>query len=111
VRPSHLFEGTIGDNNADRHAKGRDASGERHGSRTKPHRVPSGARHGRQTSPEATARGEQHGRHKLTVDEVRTIRDRYDAGGVFQTALAAEYGVTQTTIWRVVHRIGWRCLD
>ena len=29
VNPSHLFAGTVGDNNRDRHAKGRDASGEK----------------------------------------------------------------------------------
>ena len=31
VRPDHLFLGTNADNTADRHAKGRDARGERHG--------------------------------------------------------------------------------
>jgi hypothetical protein len=31
VEPAHLFLGTIADNNADRHAKGRDARGEANG--------------------------------------------------------------------------------
>ena len=64
VRPSDLFLGTKGDNNRDRHAKGRDQ------------------------------RGERHYRAKLTDEQVREARRRYVAGGVTQRALAMEYGLS-----------------
>lgn len=50
IESTHLFLGTHGENVADRHIKGRDA------------------------------RGEKHGRVKLTTDNVRTIRNRVECG-------------------------------
>lgn len=64
VNPDHLWLGTNADNTADRHAKGRDAKGERHGSRTKPERLARGERHGSQTKPGSLPRGDQHWRAK-----------------------------------------------
>jgi hypothetical protein len=50
-------------------------------------------------------RGEAHHATTLTDVEVATIRVRYAAGGVSQRVLAAEYGVHQGTIWRIIHHI------
>jgi hypothetical protein len=52
------------------------------------------------------------GRHlrrtKLTEDQVRDIRARYDAGSANQTELAREYGVGHQNIWHIVRRKTWR---
>ena len=78
VRWDHLFEGTRGDNNRDCVAKDRNAFGERH--------------------PNS----------KLTADQVRTIRDRYAAGGVTQTELAEEFGAASSVVSRIVTGKIWR---
>jgi transposase len=41
---------------------------------------------------------------KLTEDGERSIRKRYAAGGVTQNALAAEFGISQLTVSRIVRR-------
>jgi DNA-binding transcriptional regulator YiaG len=40
----------------------------------------------------------QHVNAKLTAAQVREIRQRYGSGGVKQTQLAAEFGVSQRVI-------------
>jgi HNH endonuclease len=95
--PRHLFLGTHADNMRDKAKKGHasrhggTASGDRHGSRTKPNRVP---------------RGEKHGNAKLTDTQVAAIL----ASEKTQRALAREYGVSQTTISNI--RLGkiWRLI-
>jgi Autographiviridae endonuclease len=76
--PAHLFSGTDAENIADRDAKGR------------------------------TQLGERHWLAKLTEDDIRSIRARHAADGVSQTALAAEYGVTQATVSAIILRKTWR---
>jgi hypothetical protein len=78
VRPSHLFLGTLADNNADMDAKGR-----------------------RINSP---PRGEENGMAKLTAAKVRMIRRSKATGAV----LAQRLNVTQTTISSVRRRHAWR---
>jgi hypothetical protein len=51
--------------------------------------------------------GERHGCAKLTAVQVQEIRDRYAAGGVTQTSLAAEFGVTQAAVYKILHRKTW----
>ncbi len=92
VNPAHLFLGTNSDNTADRHAKGRDAKGDRSGRRTRPDRTArgssmhatrntaSGARHGWHTMPERCPRGERNGSAKLTDAQVATIREQFAHG-------------------------------
>jgi len=53
--PAHLKPGSYLDNNRDAVDKGRNAIGNRHGSRTKPASRPRGAKHGRSKINEATA--------------------------------------------------------
>lgn len=72
VRPEHLELGTVADNNLDRHQRGRDA------------------------------RGEGHGRSKLTDEQVRTVRERFAAGGVTVLALANEHGISDTAMGRIL---------
>lgn len=63
VNPVHLFKGTHKDNTQDMLMKGRanKASGDLHGSRTKPESRPYGDRNGSRTRPERRPRGERHG--------------------------------------------------
>lgn len=48
--------------------------------------------------------GEKHGRAKLTKHDIRDIRA---AKGVSQRALAARYGVSQSTLWAALHGKTW----
>lgn len=110
VNPSHLWLGTAAENNVDRKNKGRGGcgKGERHGTVTHPERVARGDRHGSHTHPENLPRGERASWSKLTDNKVREIRTRYAKGGVSQSFLAKELGVTQSIIGRVIQRKAWR---
>jgi hypothetical protein len=77
VNPDHLFLGTYADNYDDARRKGRNTRGEL----------------------VATA--------KITEDDVREIRRRYAAGGVSQTALANEYGISQQGVGQIVRWVTW----
>lgn len=81
VRPDHLFLGTNTDNVADKIAKGRGQFGERHGMAI------------------------------ITESQVSEIRQRYAAGGISQTALGAEYGLSQTGISQIVMKKCWKHID
>lgn len=94
VNPAHLFLGTQADNVADMIAKGRQCRGARLSAAL------AGKRRGRMP-------GELNGGAKLTDERVRAIRAAY-ANGARQTALAAEHGVAQSLISKVVNREAWR---
>ena len=83
VNPEHLTFGTQADNIRDRDEAGR----------------------------QARQKGVDHGGAKLTEEQVIEIRSRYAAGGVFQRALAAEYGVSQSVISEIVRRVSWAHLE
>jgi Autographiviridae endonuclease len=95
-RVGHLFKGTQADNIADRDAKGRQATGCRHGSQTKPERVLKGA---------------GNGMSKLTIDQVRAIRAAYAAGGRSQQSIADEFGIHQSVVSDIVRREIWQHVD
>lgn len=86
VNPSHLFLGTQTDNLHDMIAK---------------------RRHGSHLHPERRPRGEAHKRAKLTDSEVIGIRDCYKAGGISQSKIAAQYGVTRSAISLITRRKKW----
>ena len=90
VRPDHLFLGTQRTNIQDALAKGRLA-------RTVDFCENNGARMRGSGNPMAT----------LSEADVRAIRERYKAGGITQSQLAAEYGVSRPHISIVVRRIVW----
>ena len=100
INVAHLWLGTLSQNTLDRHRKGRDAVGDRNGSRTRPDRRPRGAamRHPRM--------GEANGRAKVTAEDVRVIRDRA-AAGVSSEVLAVDYGLSPTTVRRIILRRYW----
>lgn len=82
VRPSHLFEGTRGQNAADRHAKGRNGNPIRH-------------------------KGSRHHKAKLTERDVVEIRRRFTAGES-RNALAAAFKVCHSSICQILDRTTWR---
>jgi predicted DNA-binding protein (UPF0251 family) len=91
--PLHLFEGTKGNNNRDRSAKGRNATGDRNGSRTQPERL---------------LRGENHPSAKLRIDDVLAIRAEYASKNTSQEQLARRYNVDQATISSILKRRTWK---
>lgn len=93
VNPAHLFLGTAADNTRDMMRKGR-------GYVQRPDY--------RERLRSVSVRGERVNTARLTADQVREIRRRYAAGGISQTALADEYGVTQTQVSQIVSRKSWR---
>lgn len=81
--PGHLFLGTHKDNTADMDAKGRRGA----------------------PGPRPAIRGERHPQAKLTKGDVVQIRDR--ATRETQAALARDFGVSQSQVWRIVRGLRW----
>lgn len=137
VNPTHLFLGTHAANMTDMVAKGRQARGDTHGSRTRPERtlrgdahpahlhperLPKGGRHyarlrpeqlargdshGSKTKPERLARGERNGLAKLTDAAVLAIRA---STLKTQQQLADEHGVDRSLIGYILRRKVWQHL-
>lgn len=80
VQPMHLEPGTYQDNMDDKVDRGR------------------------------SAKGIDHGSNKLTEEQVRCIKYRYVKGCKVngQGALAREFGVMQSLVYRIVHNELWR---
>ncbi len=86
VRGDHLFEGTKGDNNRDRHRKGRTSltgnpaslpKARERAARPWARTLRTGLKNGAYTCPEQRPRGETHGMAKVddaTVDEIKRLR-------------------------------------
>jgi hypothetical protein len=74
IEPSHLVIGTQKDNVADQIAKGRHVRGW----------------------------GQTHALSKLTDTQAQEIRDRFNRGGITKAALAREYELSATGVWRVI---------
>ena len=55
-----------------------------------------------------SGRGEANHHAKLNEQQVREIRNRFDAGSATQAALAREYGVSQPLIRGIVQRRYWK---
>jgi HNH endonuclease len=82
-RPSHLFLGTIADNNTDMVAKGRNYS-----------------------HPNGLMSKERNPNRKIDMNTARTIREEYATTS--QERLAETYGLSQTTISRIVRGVYWK---
>lgn len=52
--------------------------------------------------------GEEHGRHKLTLDQVISIRKAYKPFVKTMDMLAEEYGVCNQTIQKIIYGENWR---
>lgn len=130
----HLFLGTKADNNADRSAKGRSATGSRNGAgnenmrrgdahhfRLRPDSAPRGDKNGARLHPETRPRGDDHHmrrrpelvkhgvdnpRAKLTEDDVRSIRD-LRASGETISSLSRRFKIGRTTIGHLLAGDTW----
>ena len=80
--------------------------GDAHWTRLHPERLARGDSHYARLHPERLARGEANGRAKLTVVDVRRIFELQQQGWT-QTRLAAEFGVSQMLISRILARKVW----
>lgn len=58
-------------------------------------------------SKDKMAKGRHRCGRKLNVEKVLKIRESYSRGGVTQDGLAAEHGVCQAVIWKIVRRKSW----
>ena len=100
VRLSHLFLGTQSDNNADRQSKGRTASGDSNGARTKPGRNPFVRNRG------SGLKGEAHPQARLSQRQVAAIRRAFERGEP-RAKIAARYGISVTHVYRIASRKSW----
>lgn len=107
VRLSHLFLGDAQTNLDDAVAKGRMASGERHGLHLHPERAATGDRNGSRTHPEKRPRGIGNTMAKLNEGKVRRIRAAL-ALGIIQREIALRFGVNQTVISSIKRGKIWR---
>jgi hypothetical protein len=96
-----------GDRNPARLHPERLKRGDAHPLRLHPERVLRGDRNPSRQHPERMARGERVGGARLTAASVAAIRAAL-AGGEEQRAVARRYGVSQSTVWRVLHGKTWR---
>lgn len=93
VRPEHLFLGNYSDNAVDMVRKGRAGlAGDRHWSRQR---------------PDAVLKGQDNPYAKLSTEQVLAIRAQSDAGAS-RVQLAAEYGVSASSISQIALRRSWR---
>lgn len=107
VNPQHLLPGSQLDNIADRQLRGRQAKGDRSGSRTHPERRPRGDNHPSRLHPEWWARGETNGSAKLTECIVREMRQLHELGAGSR-ALGRRFKVTHSTVMHAVNGSSWR---
>lgn len=95
VNPSHLFLGTQSDNRADCTAKGRNASGPRHGSKTK---------------PESRPRGETHYKSRMTEADVLSARN-LRLEGHSMVKIARRLGRSYHAVTSAIYRKSWKHVD
>lgn len=80
VRPDHLFVGTQADNARDMWAKGRGCAPPIH-------------------------RGEDHHNARLSDAQVKRLRTLARRGELRQREVAAQFGVSQSTVWRILRGV------
>lgn len=119
--PAHIWIGTCLENNKDMVSKGRQAFGDKNGSRTHPERLARGDRNGSRLHPERIRRGENHRwwknpefvgeshpNSKLTENKVKEIISLYSSGVRPIRSLAKEFAVSKATIWNVTSGKYWK---
>jgi len=106
---AHIYPGTNAENTADRHAKRRDATGDRNGARTHPERRARGDRHFSKTRPDRVARGERNSRARLTEGDVHRVRAAFLAGEN-RRDIAMRYGIREGTVYDIAARRIWAWL-
>src|SRR5882672_3294392 len=95
-RPDHLFDGDQQKNMDDAKAKGRVASGDKHGSHVHPERIAYGDRNGMRKHPEKVLKGSTNGNAKTTEVSVLEMRQLYATGNYGHRKLAKMFKVSRT---------------
>lgn len=117
VNPNHLKLGTHQDNMADRKAAGREAWGDKNGSRKYPERLKRGDNHPLRLHPELiTTKGEGNAAALLTEAQVLEIRDLYaknkkdhfTKGNISIRSLAEQFNMSNYAIWSIIKRKSWK---
>lgn len=93
IAPSHMFLGTLTENNRDRAAKGRGC-------------VVKGDKHWTRLHPERILRGELSRKSKLTESSVIEIR-KLRRAGVPAAELAGKFGVSRSNVYLVISGAIW----
>jgi hypothetical protein len=92
VRIDHLFLTDAAGNSADMVSKGRQARGNKHGTKRYPEKIP---------------RGFRNGASKLTENAIRTIRVGF-LGGITRTKLAEAHGITYSNVCYILRGKTWK---
>lgn len=80
TRPDHLYLGTYKDNVKDMVDRGR----------------------------VVTRRGEKSNMAKLTREQVKEIREKYNSTNILKSQLAKEYKMSYCAIWNIVNNVSWK---
>lgn len=99
VNPEHLFLGTYDENMHDAAVKGRMASGERHGTKTKP------AAH--KLRVWTTGYGRRFHGKKLDLRQVAELRNAFE-NGASKRSLAKRYSIDPKTVREILNRKYWK---
>jgi len=108
VHPAHLFAGTVGDNNRDRAAKGRSASGDRSGPRLHRERMPRGENHHWNRRPETRVFGDRFSQATLTNAQASEVKALLRIGGMSQAAIGRRFGVSKYVINKIAGGKTWK---
>jgi hypothetical protein len=111
VRPDHIYAGTNLDNVRDAMQRGRTPTGDRNGSRLHPEKRQRGDGHWARRAAEMPTKGEGNGNAKLNRTDIEEIRRLYASGKYSQSQLGRKFGITQTSVGRIVNRLNWKHVE